>query len=46
MNYEVELSVQAEKDLRGIYEYIAFTLLAPENAVGQLERLEQGIFST
>lgn len=38
MNYEVVLSAQAEMDLRGIYEYIAFTLLAPENAIGQLKR--------
>ena len=45
MNYEVELSMQADADLRGIYEYIAFTLLAPENASGQLERLEEGILS-
>lgn len=45
MNYEVELSVQADADLRGIYEYIAFTLLAPENAGGQLDRLEEGILS-
>lgn len=45
MNYEVELSAQADADLRGIYEYIAFTLLAPENASGQLDRLEEGILS-
>lgn len=45
MNYEVELSIQADADLRGIYEYIAFTLLAPENAGGQLDRLEAGIMS-
>ena len=45
MNYEVVLSAQAEMDLRGIYEYIAFTLLAPENAIGQLKRMEEAIFS-
>ena len=45
MNYEVVLSAQAEMDLRGIYEYIAFTLLMPENAIGQLERIEDGVFS-
>jgi len=45
MNYEVELSIQADADLRGIYEYIAFTLLAPENASSQLDRLESGILS-
>ena len=36
MIYEIEISEQAEVDLRGIYEYIAFELLAPENASGQL----------
>ena len=29
--------------MRGIYEYIAFELLAPENAAGQLDRLENAI---
>jgi toxin ParE1/3/4 len=32
-------------DLRDIYEYIAFTLLSPENAKNQLKRLEKGILS-
>ena len=43
MNYEIEFSEQAEMDLRGIYEYIAFTLHAPINAGKQLERLEKNI---
>ena len=43
MIYEIEISEQAEADLRGIYEYIAFELLAPENASGQLDRLEKNI---
>lgn len=43
MMYEVETTEQAETDLREIYEYIAFTLLAPENASGQLDRLEAHI---
>lgn len=29
MIYKVEISEQAEMDIRGIFEYIAFTLLAP-----------------
>ena len=41
--YEVEVSEQADSDLRGIFEYIAFELQAPENARGQLERLEEQI---
>lgn len=43
MIYEVITTDQAEADLRGIYEYIAFELLSPDNAAGQLERLEEHI---
>ena len=43
MIYEVTATEQAESDLRGIYEYIAFELLSPENAAGQLDRLEEHI---
>ncbi len=43
MTYEVTTTEQAESDLRGIYEYIAFELLSPENAEGQLDRLEEHI---
>ena len=45
MIYEIEVSEQADSDLRGIFEYIAFELKAPENASGQLERLEEQILS-
>ena len=45
MIYEVKMTGQAELDLRGVYEYIAFELQAPENASGQLERLEEQILS-
>ena len=41
MIYEVELSEQADSDLRGIFEYIAFELQSPGNASGQLDRLEE-----
>ena len=37
MSYEVTLTEQAENDLRGIFEYIAFDLLSPENAIEQLD---------
>ena len=40
MIYDIVISYQAEIDLRGILEYIAFELQAPENASGQLDRLE------
>lgn len=45
MIYEVEISQQADSDLRGIYEYIAFELQSPKNASGQLDRLEGKILS-
>jgi toxin ParE1/3/4 len=32
MSYKVQLTEQAKQDLRGIYEYIALTLLVPETA--------------
>ena len=45
MAYDNELIIteQADADLRGIYEYIAFELLSPENAARQLDRLEESI---
>lgn len=36
MNYEVQITTEAENDLRGIFEYIAFELQSPQNAGGQL----------
>lgn len=45
MIFEIEVSEQAENDLREIYEYIAFELQAPENASKQLEHLEEQILS-
>ena len=45
MIYEIEVSEQADSDLRGIFEYIAFELQSPENASGQLDRLEEQILS-
>ena len=41
MIYEVITTCQADNDLKGIYEYIAFELLSPDNEVRQLERLEE-----
>ena len=45
MIYEVEVSGQADSDLREIFEYIAFELQSPENASGQIDRLEDQILS-
>ncbi len=45
MIYEASISKKTEEDLRGIYEYIAFDLQAPEAAEGQLTRIEGCILS-
>jgi len=45
MSYLVEISEEANADLRGIFEYIAFELESIQNAVGQLSRLEKNILS-
>ena len=45
MIYEVEVPEQTDRDLREIFEYIAFELQSPENAIGQLDRLEEQILS-
>lgn len=43
MIYRVDISQQADEDLRSIYEYIAFELQSIQNAKGQLDRLEERI---
>lgn len=45
MAYDNELIIteQADADLRGIYEYLAFELLSPENAARHLDRMEESI---
>ena len=45
MTFRVVISIHAEEDLRGIFEYIAFELLSIDNAKKQLERLERKILS-
>lgn len=45
MNFQVNITRQAEDDLRGIFEYIAYELQSVQNAIGQLGRLEKAIFS-
>ena len=45
MKYEVFTTEQAVADLRAIFEYIAYELLAGQNAFNQLDRLEQAILS-
>ena len=43
MIYQVSTTEQADADLRGVYEHIAFELFSPDNAARQLERLEEHI---
>ncbi len=45
MRYEIRLTPNAKADLSSIFEYIAYDLQSIQNAVGQLDRLEQGIES-
>ena len=45
MIYTVNLSEQADKDLRRIFEYIAFELCSVDNAKKQLNHLEEKILS-
>lgn len=37
--YEVNITDEALGDMEKIYEYIAFELLSPENAMGQYNRI-------
>lgn len=43
MMYTIEITDQADIDTRNIYEYIAYELQSPENASGQLDRIEKCI---
>ena len=45
MNYSVVITDQANADLRGIFEYIAFELQSAQNAASQLSRIETAIIS-
>ena len=42
-DWNVLYSDEAERDLRDIYEYIAYSLLSPMNAEGQVERIMQAV---
>ena len=43
--YSIEYSAEAKKDLKEIYSYIAFTLLASTNAKNQVNRIRNTICS-
>ena len=43
--YEVKITDEALADMEKIYEYIATQLLAPENAMGQYNRIAEAILT-
>lgn len=43
--YEVKITNEALADMEKIYEYIAFELMAPENAINQYNRIADAILS-
>lgn len=45
MSYYVAYSAEARQDLRDIYQYIAYELLEPEIASGQVDRIMNEISS-
>ena len=45
MSYRVVYSAEARKDLRDIYEYIAYELLEPDTAAGQTGRIMKAVRS-
>ena len=45
MTYQINITDQANQDLRNIFEYIAFELQELQVAIGQLNRLEKEIYS-
>lgn len=45
MSFKVTYTAGARKDLRNIYEYIAYDLLVPETAAGQTQRIMKEIRS-
>lgn len=45
MSYTIDLSIEAKEDLRKIYSYIAFKLMAPANASNQIKRLKKNILA-
>ena len=43
--YEVKITDEALADMEKIYEYITNKLLAPENAMGQYNRIAEAILT-
>ena len=45
MTYKINITRQAEEDIRGVFEYIAYDLKSVQNALSQLDRIESEILS-
>lgn len=45
MSWDIVYTAKARRDLRNIYEYIAYDLLVPETAAGQTQRIMKSIRS-
>lgn len=45
MNWKIKYTRQAQQDLRDVYEYIAYSLLTPETAAKQANRIMKAIRS-
>ena len=45
VKYRVDITDEALGDMELLYEYIAFKLLAPENAMGQYNRIADAILT-
>ena len=45
VKYRVDITDEALGDMELLYEYIAFKLLAPENAIGQYNRIADAILA-
>ena len=43
--YKIKINPRAIRELDHIYEYIANEKLAPENAIGQINRIKKAILS-
>ena len=45
MSWKIQYSESSREDLRTIYDYIAYELLSPEYAAGQIERIMKAVRS-
>lgn len=43
MRWNIVYTAEARRDLRNIYEYIAYELLVPETAAGQTQRIMKAV---